>query len=132
VEAVEQSFARRLPTRANGGRHPVPTRILLALELLKHAVGASDVAICERWRTAVAVMDACGLEAVQRDSPQEHFVLPETLAQLRSRLDPTLMEALLALQAAAAMEEGLVSPAHLLVDTFLSYLEYGATRSIPK
>jgi hypothetical protein len=118
VEAVEQSFARRFPKRANGGRHPVPTRILLALELLKHEVGASDIAICERLRTDVAVMYACGLEAVQLDSPQEHFVLPETLAQFRSRLDTTLMEELLAIQAAAAMEEGLVSPAHLLVDTF--------------
>jgi hypothetical protein len=44
--------------------------------------------------------------------------LPETLAQFRSRLDDALMDELLALQAAAALAEGLVSPAHLLVDTF--------------
>jgi hypothetical protein len=56
VEAVEQSFASRFPKRANGGRYPVPTRVLLALELLKHEVGASDAAICERLRTDVAVM----------------------------------------------------------------------------
>jgi hypothetical protein len=118
VAAVEQSFASRFPKRANGGRHPVPTRVLLALELLKHEVGASDAAICERLRTDVAVMYACGLDEVHLDSPQEHFVLPETLAQFRSRLDTTLMDELLAIQAAAAMEEGLVSPAHLLVDTF--------------
>jgi hypothetical protein len=49
---------------------------------------------------------------------QPHFVLPETLAQFRQRIDETLMDELLAIQAAAAMEEGLVSPAHLLVDTF--------------
>jgi Transposase domain (DUF772) len=118
VEAVEQSFARRFPKRAHGGRHPVPTRVLLALELLKHEVGASDEAICERLRTDVAVMYACGLDEVQLDSPQEHFVLPETLAQFRSRIDDALMDELLAIQAAAAMDEGLVSPAHLLVDTF--------------
>ena len=118
VEAVEQSFARRFPKRANGGRHPVPTRVLLALELLKHEVGASDEAICERLRTDVAVMYACGLAEVHLDSPQAYFVLPETLAQFRSRLDEALMDELLAIQAAAAMDEGLVSPAHLLVDTF--------------
>ena len=118
VEAVEHSFASRFPKRANGGRHPVPTRVLLALELLKHEVGASDEAICERLRTDVAVMYACGLDAVQLDSPQAHFVLPETLAQFRSRIDDTLIDELLALQAAAAMDEGLVSPAHLLVEPF--------------
>jgi transposase-like protein DUF772 len=118
VEAVERSFTRRFPKRAPGGRRPVPTRVLLALELLKHEVGASDAAICERLRTDVAVMYACGLDTVQFDSQQEHFVLPETLAQFRSRLDEALMDELLAIQAAAAMDEGLVSPAHLLVDTF--------------
>jgi hypothetical protein len=51
---------------------------------------------------------------------QAHFVLPETLAQFRRRIDPELMDELLAIQAAFAMQEGLVSPAHLLVDTFPS------------
>jgi hypothetical protein len=64
------------------------------------------------------VMYACGIETVQLDSPQAHFVLPETLAQFRGRLDEALIDELLAIQAAAAMDEGLVSPAHLLVDTF--------------
>jgi hypothetical protein len=118
VEAIEHSVARRFPKRASCGRRPVPTRVLLALELLKHEVGASDEAICERLRTDVAVMYACGLEDVQFDSPQGHFVLGETLAQFRARLDEALIDELLAIQAAAAMEEGLVSPAHLLVDTF--------------
>jgi IS5 family transposase len=118
VEAVEQSFASRFPKRANGGRPPVPPRVLLALELLHHEVGASDEAICERLRTDVAVMYACGLDEVQRDSPQAHFVLPETLAQFRSRIDDTLIDELLALQAAAALDEGLVSPGHLLIDPF--------------
>lgn len=118
VEAVECSVASRFPKRSTGGRRPVPTRVLLALELLKHEVGASDEAICERLRTDVAVMYACGLDVVQFDSRQEHFVLPETLAQFRRRIAEALMDELLAIQAAAAMDEGLVSPAHLLVDTF--------------
>jgi hypothetical protein len=118
VEAIEQSVARRFPKRSPRGRRPVPTRVVLALELLKHEVGASDEAICERLRTDVAVMYACGIETVQLDSPQAHFVLPETLAQFRRRLDEALIDELLAIQAAAAMDDGLVSPAHLLVETF--------------
>jgi hypothetical protein len=37
---------------------------------------------------------------------------------LRGRLDEALMDALSAIQAAAAMEEGLVRPAHLVIATF--------------
>jgi Transposase domain (DUF772) len=118
IEAIEKSVAQRFPKHASRGRRPVPTRVLLALELLKHEVGASDEAICERLRTDVAVMYACGIQDVQLDSPQAHFVLPETLARLRSRLDEALIAEWLAMQAAAAMDEGLVSPAHLLVATF--------------
>ena len=72
------------------------------------------------------MMYACGLREVHVDRSQAHFVLPETLAQFRQRIDPELMDELLAIQAAAAMQEGLVSPAHLLVDTFPS--EQGSQR----
>ena len=119
VQAVEHSFTRRFPTkRPQGGRPPVSYRVLLALELLKHELGASDEDICQRLRTDVAVMYACGLREVQADRSQAHFVLPETLAQFRHRIDAELMDELVAIQAAAAMQEDLVSPAHLLVDTF--------------
>jgi hypothetical protein len=93
-------------------------RVLLALELLKHEVGAPDEATCERLRTDVAVMSACDIENVQLDNPQAHVVLPETLAQFRSCLDEALIDEWLAIQTAAAMEGSLVSSAHLLVDTF--------------
>jgi hypothetical protein len=118
VAAIEDSVARRFPKRSSRGRRPVPTRVLLALELLKHEVGASDEAICERLCTDVAVMYACGIADVQFGSTPAHFVLPATLAQFRRRLDQALLDELLAIQAATAMDEGLVSPAHLLVDTF--------------
>jgi len=118
VAAIEHSFAQRFPNPTNCGRPGVSTRVLLALELLKHELGCADEAICHRVRTDFAVMYACGIEVIQWACPQEHFVLPETLAQFRQRIDDALMEELLAIQAAAAMEEGLVSPAHLLVDTF--------------
>ena len=61
VSAIEQSFDQRLPTTTSRGRRPVPIRVLLALELLKHELGASDEDICHRLRTDFAVMYACGL-----------------------------------------------------------------------
>jgi hypothetical protein len=118
VAAIEKSFSERFPKTSRSGRRPVATRVLLALELLKHELNASDEQICHRLRTDFAVMYACGISEVQVDRSQAHFVLPQTLAQFRSRIDTALMDELLAIQAAAAMDEGLVSPAHLLVDTF--------------
>jgi len=126
VTAVEQSFARRFPPQTTRGRAPIATRVLLALELLKHELSCSDEQICSRLRTDLAVMYACGIVEVQVDGSQEHFVLPEVLAQFRSRLDAPLMEELLAIQAATALEDGLVSPAHVVVDTFPS--EQGSQR----
>ena len=118
VSAMEQSFAQRFPKHSQRGRRPVPVRVLLALALLKHELGASDEDICHRLRTDFAVMYACGLREYQVNPSQAHFVLPETLCEFRSRIDEALMDELLAIQAAAAMEAGLVSPAHLVIDTF--------------
>jgi hypothetical protein len=126
VSAIEHSFATRFPKQSSRGRRPVSVRVLLALELLKHELGASDEDICQRLRTDCAVMDACGLREYQVNPSQGHFVLPETLCEFRSRLDEALMDELIAIQAAAAMEEGLVSPAHLVIDTFPS--EQGSQR----
>jgi hypothetical protein len=126
VAAVDRSFARRFPKVTTRGRPLVSTRVLLALELLKHELACSDEQICSRMRTDLAVMDACGITEVQVDRSQAHVVLPAVLAHFRSRLDAPLMEERLAIQAASAMEEGLVSPAHLVVDTFPS--EQGSQR----
>jgi Transposase domain (DUF772) len=100
--------------------------VLLALELLKHELHCSDEQICSQLRTDLAVMYACGIAEVQVNRAQDHFVLPELLTLFRSRLDETLLKELLALQAAAAIEQGVVSPAHLVVDTFPS--EQGSQR----
>jgi transposase, IS5 family len=126
VAAVDRSFAQRFPKLTTRGRPAISTRVLLALELLKHELACSDEQICSRLRTDVAVMYACGIREVQVDGSQEHFVLPEVLAQFRRRLDAPLVEELLTIQAATAMEDGLVSPAHLVVDTFPS--EQGSQR----
>jgi hypothetical protein len=126
VAAVERSVAQRFPTPTARGRAPVATRVLLALELLKHELHCSDEQICNQLRTDLAVMYACGIGEVQGDGSQGHFVLPEVLAQFRTRIDAALMDELVALQAAAAMDAGLVSPAHLVVATFPS--EQGSQR----
>src|SRR2546430_3058710 len=126
VAAIDRSFAQRFPKPSTRGRPPISTRVLLALELLKHELACSDEQICSRLRTDLAVMYACGITDIQVERAQGHFVLPEVLAQFRQRIDDALMEELLAIQAAAAMEAGLVSPAHLVVDTFPS--EQGSQR----
>jgi hypothetical protein len=118
VAAVDRNFAQRFPTPTARGRVPVATRVLLALELLKHELRCSDEQICSQLRTDLAVMYACGIAEVQVNRSQTHFVLPELLTQFRSRLDEALLKELLALQAAAALAEGAVSPAHVVVDTF--------------
>ena len=126
VAAVERNFTQRFPTPTARGRAPVATRVVVALELLKHELHCSDEQICSQLRTDLAVMYACGITEVQVNRSQEHFVLPELLTQFRSRLDEALLNELLALQAVAAMEQGVVSPAHLVVDTFPS--EQGSQR----
>jgi hypothetical protein len=126
VAAVERSFAHRFPAPTARGRAPVATRVLLALELLKHELHCSDEQICSQLRTDLAVRYACGIREVQVNRDQAHFVLPELLTQFRRRLDNALLRELLALQAAAAIEEGAVSPAHVVVDTFPS--EQGSQR----
>jgi len=120
VAAVDRSFAQRFPTPTARGRAPVATRVWLALELLKHELHCADEQIWSPLRTDLAVRYACGIRDVQADRSQGHFVLPAVLAQFRSRIDATVMEELLAIQAAAAMEAGLVSPAPVVVDTFPS------------
>jgi transposase len=126
VDAIEASIARRFPKEVTQGRFPVSSRVLLGLELLKAELSSSDEQICSRLRTDFAVMYVCGIEHVQADCEQGHFVLPEVLSQFRSRLDEALLEELLQIQATAAMEQGLVSPEHVVVDTFAS--EQGSQR----
>jgi hypothetical protein len=56
VAALDRSFAQRFPRPSTRGRPPVSTRVLWALERLKHEWGCSDAQICSRWRTDWAVM----------------------------------------------------------------------------
>jgi hypothetical protein len=126
VAAVEKSFASRFPKQHAGGQAPLPIRVLLALELLKAELHCSDEEICARLRTDFAVMYACGIEQVEVNRSQAHFVLPESLCQFRGQIDQALMEELVTIQAADAIDAGLVSPEHVVVDTFPS--EQGSQR----
>jgi hypothetical protein len=56
VAAADRSFAQRFPIPTARGRAPVATRVLLALELLKHELRCSDEQICSQLRTDLAVM----------------------------------------------------------------------------
>ena len=126
VAATQRNSSRRFPKQQSGGQAPVPIRVLLALELLKAETNCSDEEICHRFRTDFGVMYACGIEEVQVDGSQDYFVLPEVLCQFRGRIDDTLMDEFAAIQSAVAIDAGLVSPEHLVMDTFPS--EQGSQR----
>src|SRR5712671_6810193 len=80
VQAVAQSFAQRFPKkRPTGGRPSVSLRVLLALELLNHELNASDEDICQRLRTDVAVMYACGLPEVPAEQGSQRVTDATTL-----------------------------------------------------
>ena len=117
VRAIEHRVATRCPKQAPRGRQPLPLRVLCALELRKHALGAADAEMCPRVRPDCAVMSACGLRESQGKPAHAHCVLPETLCACRRRLDAARMEACIAMPAAAAMAAGLVSPAPLVIAT---------------
>ena len=53
--AVDRSIAPRFPTQPTRGRAPVATRVVWALELLKHELSCSDEQIWSRLRTDLAV-----------------------------------------------------------------------------
>ena len=55
VAAADRWFAQRFPKPTARGRPPVSTRVLLALELLKHELACSDEQIGSRVRTDLAV-----------------------------------------------------------------------------
>src|SRR5258707_6038995 len=112
IAAVERNFAQRFPTPTARGRAAVAPRVLVALACLKHELHCSDGQICSQLRTDLAVMYACGIREVQVNRAQAHFLLPELLTQFRSRLDEAVLKELLAIQAAAAIEEGAGSHAH--------------------
>jgi len=120
VRAIEQRFATRFPQKSLRGRQPVPLRVLCALELRKHALGASDEDICHRLRTDFAVMEAWGLREYHVHPSQAPCVLPETRCEFRGHMDEARMDELIAMQAAAAMDAGRVSPSPLVIDTLPS------------
>ena len=64
VAAVDRRFAQRFPPQTTRGRASISTRVLLALEWLKHALSCADEQSCSRLRPDLAVMYACGIAEV--------------------------------------------------------------------
>ena len=86
VAAVEHNFDKRFPTRSPRGRAPIPIRVLLALELLKHEVGASDEDICHRLRTDFAVMYACACVSIRPRARKHTLCSPRPSASFVAAL----------------------------------------------
>jgi hypothetical protein len=131
VSAIEHSLAKCFPKNSQCGRWSVSIRVLLALALLKHELGASDEESCHRLRTDFAVMYVCCLREYQVNPSQVHFVLPKTLCEFHGYIDEALMDELIAIQVATAMDEGLVSPSHLAIDTFPSSVTVKTRTKVP-
>lgn len=60
------------------------------------------------------------------DKESRRCVLPAVLATFRSCIDQAMLDELLRIQVAAAIASGLVTPAHLVIETFPS--EQGSQR----
>jgi hypothetical protein len=126
VAAVERNCAPRVPPSTARGRAPVATRGVVALEFRKPELPCADEQIGSQRRTDLAVLSACGSAEGEGNRAQAHFVLPERLTQFRSRLDEAWRTERLALQAAAALADGVVSPPPVVVAPFPS--EQGSQR----
>ena len=114
IAAVDRSFAQRFPKPTTPGSvHRLDAGVVVRRSCRNTSRPVPDEHICGRVRSDLAVMYAGRIAQVQVDRSQAHFVLPEVLAQFRSRLDAPLMgpidqELLRDSRTATAMEDGLV------------------------
>jgi len=114
-QAIEQRFDQRVPKNP-----PWSTarslRVLFALELLKHELGAPmRISAIACGPTLPSWMPVASKTI--RSISQDHFVFPETLCEFRSRIDETLLDELIAIK---RQRDGRRAgqPAHLVIDTF--------------
>ena len=75
------------------------------------------------WMIRIGAVDGRGVEgvglgAVQVDGTHDDVVRPEPWWRFGGRLEEGLLDELVALQSAAALEAGWVSAEHLVADTF--------------
>ena len=90
------------------GRPALPTRLMVALHLLKHMGGLSDEAVCARYLDSPYVQMFCGETHFQHALPLDR----SSMTRWRKRIGPERMEALLAETLAAAERGGAVAEKH--------------------
>ncbi|BAJ79394.1 putative transposase [Acidiphilium multivorum AIU301] len=90
------------------GRPALPTRLMVALHLLKHMDGLSDEAICARYLDSPYVQAFCGETHFQHTLPLDR----SSMTRWRKRIGAERMEALLAETLAAAERGGAVAEKH--------------------
>ena len=90
------------------GRPGLPTRLMVALHLLKHMDGLSDEAVCARYLDSPYVQAFCGESHFQHALPLDR----SSMARWRQRVGAERMEGLLAETLAAAERGGAVAEKH--------------------
>ncbi|BAJ83050.1 putative transposase for insertion sequence element (plasmid) [Acidiphilium multivorum AIU301] len=90
------------------GRPALPTRLMVALHLLKHMDRLSDEAICARYLDSPYVQAFCGETHFQHTLPLDR----SSMTRWRKRIGAERMEALLAETLAAAERGGAVAEKH--------------------
>ena len=91
------------------GRPGLPTRLMVALHMLKHMDGLSDEAVCARYLDSPYVQLFCGESHFRHRLPLER----SSMTRWRQRIGPERMEELLAESLAAARRTGAVEDKHL-------------------
>ena len=90
------------------GRPGLPTRLMVALHLLKHMDGLSDEAVCARYLDSPYVQAFCGESHFQHALPLDR----SSMTRWRQRVGAERMEVLLAETLAAAERGGAVAEKH--------------------
>ena len=90
------------------GRPGLPTRLMVALHLLKHMDGLSDEAVCARYLDSPYVQAFCGETHFQHALPLDC----SSMTRWRQRVGAERMEVLLAETLAAAERAGAVAEKH--------------------
>jgi IS5 family transposase len=88
------------------GRPGLPTRLMVALHLLKHMDGLSDDAVCARFLDNPYVQLFCGETHFQHALPLDRF----SMTRWRKRIGAERLELLLAETLAAAQRAGAAEP----------------------
>ena len=90
------------------GRPGLPTRLMVALHLLKHMDGLSDEAVCARYLDSPYVQAFCGESHFQHALPLDR----SSMTRWRQRVGAERMEVLLAETLAAVERAGAVAAKH--------------------